>query len=253
MAPPSSTSPLDTVSSLRPRTIVRLFLLAVVAAVVAGLPAMPASAASFGSPVATPAPSGWNGFCGLLIGAAPVPGLTIALSGQPAVTKTVVRSDNANGSSDFQVTLQGAIPAQFTSADVLDCVWVDNNNNGQFNPGFGANAETMRAYSISNLAITGTGSNRTMVFELNVPGAAGKAVCDRAYGVNSSLVAANLTNTSAILAGQWMLFYSERACIQPLPPPEIDEVPVVALLLLTAAATGALALWMVRRRSVTVA
>jgi hypothetical protein len=244
--PPSSS--LDSLASLRTSSILRLFLIALVAFVVAGLPASTVSASTFGSPIATPAPSGWNAFCGLLIGAHPVPGLTIAPSGQPAVTKTVVRSDNANGSSDFQVTLQGAIPAQFTAADVLDCVWVDTNNNGQFNPGFGASAETMRAYSISNLAITGAGANRTMVFELNVPGAAGKAVCDRAYGVNSSLVAANLTNTSAILAGQWMLFYSDKACIQPPPPPEIDEAPIAAMLIVSAAATGAAGLWFLRRR-----
>jgi hypothetical protein len=239
---------LHSISTLRTRSIVRLFAVAAAAALVAASPASTAGAATFGSPIATPAPTGWPAFCGLLIGAAPVPGLTIALSGQPAVIKTVVRSDNPNGSSDFQVTLQGAIPAQFTAADVLDCVWIDNNNNGQFNPGFGASAETMRAYSISNLAITGSGSSRTMIFELNVPGAAGKAVCDRAYGVNSSLVAANLTNQSAILAGQWMLFYSERACIQPLPPVEISEAPLAAMLLVSAAATGIAGLWFIRRR-----
>jgi hypothetical protein len=220
------------------RRIVRPFL---AASLLALAWATPAAATSFGEPPATPGGAGYDALCAVLYTAGGLPTLT----GQPAVTKTVLRSDNANGSTDFKVVLTGAIPAQFSATDALDCLWIDGNNNGVFN----AFTETMKGYTVSNLVLGGSGATRTATFEANVPGAAGKTVCDRAYGANMSLVTANLGNSSAILAGQWMLFYSPNVCTGPTNPPVVPDSNLPVILSLTAALTGGAGLLFLRRRA----
>lgn len=211
-----------------------------IAAILAIATASPALAVPFGVQPASPAGVAFDGLCTVLnaVGGLPI------LGGQPAVTKTVVRSDNANGSSDFKVTLTGAIPAQFTTADALDCLWIDSNGNGTLN----FPSESIKGYTVSGIGISGSGSSRTATFELNLPGASGKAVCDRAYGANISMVTADLGNSSAILAGQWMAFYTGKVCTGPTNPPVVPETSMPVVLTMTGMLSGALVVFVLRRR-----
>jgi hypothetical protein len=198
-----------------------------------------ASATSFGSPPAAPVGVVFDGLCAGLNAAGGLP----PLSGQPPVTKTVLRSDNANSSSDFQVTLTGAIPAQFTTTNAIDCLWIDTNGDGLLN----LPAEAIKGYTVGGLAISGSGSTRTAVFEVNVPGAAGKSVCDRAYGTSLAATSSVFGSGSALISGQWLGYYSPKVCTPSGPPAVVPEVPVPALLGVTAALTG-LAVIKSRRR-----
>lgn len=195
-----------------------------------------AGADTFGLPAGTAGGTATNAACAALIT------LTSGPADQPVVAKSVVRSDRADGSSDFRITLTGAMPSTFSSAAVLDCTWIDVNGNGQFNP---LGGESMRSYTLGTLAIGGTGSNRTLEFEVNVPGAVGKQVCDRGFAASTGT---NMSSSSGILTG--LLVYSEKACTAASPPAEVPETRTVALLVLSGGLTGiaALGFGRVRRR-----
>ena len=223
------------------------------AGAVALAPLNSAEAATFGQPVATyygGTPT-WgplvNALCSGLVSLSSPSGTPIDTSYATPVTKTITRSDNANGSSDFMVVISGPIPASFTTVDVLDCVWIDTNNDGiQQIP-----AEPMRSYRKLAVPIAGSGANRTVTFELNVPAAVGKSVCDRAFGVSWSTMQSVLTSQSGIVAGSWMALYTPKVCSSPTPPPDIPEVSVSVLLTLTGVGTaGAFMMFNQRRRRV---
>jgi hypothetical protein len=186
----------------------------------------------------------FNTVCiGVLDGINPVTGRPIDLTDADPVTKTVVREDRSNGSSDFRVTLTGPIPATTIEADGYDCVWIDANTNGLRDPG-----ENVRAYLSSGLTVDGTGSTRSITFQLNVPGAAGKQVCNRGYGIDYGLLSSSAGSQSGIETGSWVYFYSGKVCTAPLVPPQVPETSQVVLLAITGVLTGGAILgW--RRRS----
>ena len=216
------------------RPIVAFSLLALVSAV-------PAAATSSEYPQASRGGPGYDAVCALLSAAQGLP----TLDGQPVVTKSVLRIDNTDGSADFKVVLTGAIPAEFTTTNVLDCAWIDGNNNGSFN----LFTERMKSYTVSDLVIAGSGATRTASFQFNVPGAAGKTVCGRTYGVSTTMSSANLGGNTAILAGEWMLLYSPNICTGPINPPVVPESSLPVILSLSAALTGGAALLFHRRRT----
>jgi hypothetical protein len=164
-------------------------------------------------------------------------------AGAGPVIKTIERSDNANGSSDFKVTLTGPIPTAFTGGLALDCVWIDTNANGSFDGG-----ETAKAYlSTTPITIGGIGALRTMIFQINVPAASGVQVCDRAFGGTASLLGSALTSTSGLASGSWAALYSGSVCSAPTPSPVVPEAPYVPMLLGSAGAMAAGVLYLSRR------
>ena len=222
---------------------------AAIAAVAVTLTAVPVTAtAVFTDPPAVYIGGAFGGVfntvcLGVLDGVNPVTGRTIDLTSADPVTKTVVREDRANGSSDFKVTLTGPIPATTTEVDGYDCVWIDSNTNGLRDVG-----ENVRAYLSSGLTVDGVGATRSVTFQLNVPGAAGKQVCNRGYGIDYGLLSSTAGSQSGFETGRWVYFYSNKVCIAPLPPAQVPEAARVALLGLSGAATGAAVLaW--RRRT----
>lgn len=230
--------------------IARFIRLATAAALLSAVPVGVAAAASFGEPQAAYVGSAFGGvfntLCtGVINGVNPITGNQINFNGANPVTKTVERSDNANGSSDFKVTLTGPIPATYLEADGYDCVWIDANNDGLLTPG-----ESMRSYLAGQLTITGTGASRSITFQLNVPNAVGKSVCNVGYGVNYTLLTSNASNQSGIETGNWLYFYSNKVCSTPVPPVEIPEAGSIILLGLTGTATAAIVLTSRRRRAI---
>jgi hypothetical protein len=228
--------------------------IAVIAGAVALAPLNAAEATSFGKPVATYFGSTpvvgplVNALCSGLVTLVNVVGTPINVSSSTAVTKTVTRSDNADGSTDFLVVIAGPIPASISSIDVLDCVWIDTNNDGVQQ----ILTEPMRSYRALGVPVAGTGTNRTVTFELNVPAAVGKPVCDRAFGVSWSTMQAALSNNSGIASGSWMALYTPKVCTAPSPPPDVPEVGLSVLLVVTGAVTGAAVLYVQRRRRLAV-
>jgi hypothetical protein len=200
------------------------------AAVYPSIPVVPAVGAIVGL-MANPA-------CGLLTNS------TLSFPpGAGPVTKTIERSDNANGSSDFKVTLTGVIPAAFTAGLALDCVWIDTNANGSLDTG-----ESAKAYlSTAAITIGGSGTARTMIFQLNVPAASGKQVCDRAFGGTATLLESALTSQSGLASGRWAVLYSGNVCVGPTPQPVVPEAPYVPMLLGSAGAMAAGMLCLSRR------
>jgi hypothetical protein len=222
---------------------------------VAIAPVNAAEAASFGLPVATyygnTAIVGplVNALCSGLVTLTNALGQPINTTAGTSVSKTVTRSDNPDGSTDFKVVIAGAIPATFTTIDALDCVWIDANNDG-----IQQLTEPMRSYRALGLAIAGTGANRTVSFELNVPAAVGKSVCDGAFGVSwNTMQNMLLTNPAGILSGSWLALYTPNACAAPTPPVDVPEVGVTVLLTLSGIATAAAVLEVQRRRRLAVA
>ena len=153
----------------------------------------------------------------------PVTGKPITVpSAAVAVTKSITRVDNNDGTATFSVTLTGPIPA-VTTIDVLDCVWIDVNGNGLFDQG-----ESMRAYEGNTATVQGTGSRRTVDFRLTVPNAAGRTVCDQAAGVNFSGLTGTISNQTGIESGSWIQALSPPVCSEggvPAVVPEASFVP----------------------------
>ncbi len=167
--------------------------------------------------------------------------------GAGPISKTVQRSDNANGSSDFKITLTGAIPSTFTSGLALDCVWIDTNSSGTID---GSEAASVYVSSVfSPIVIGGSGTSRTMIFQVNVPGAAGKQVCDRAFAGSIASVTSSLTNMSGLASGSWAAFYSTNVCSPATPDPVVPEAPIVPMLLGSAGAMAAGMLYLSSRRN----
>ena len=163
--------------------------------------------------------------------------------GAGPVVKTIERSDNTNGSSDLKVTLTGPIPAAFTAGLALDCVWIDTNANGRLDAG-----ESAKAYvSTTPIIIGGSGASRTMIFQINVPAASGKQVCDRAFGGTVAGVSGALTSVSGLASGSWAALYSGNVCSPPTPDPVVPEAPMVPLLLGSAGALTVGMLYLRRR------
>ena len=217
---------------------------------VALAPLNAAQAATFGKPVATyfggtpvfgPLV---NALCSGLASLANAAGTPINVSNSTSVTKTVTRSDNGDGSTDFMVVISGPIPATFTSIDVLDCVWIDTNNDGIQQ----ILTEPMRSYRALGVPVAGTGANRTMTFELNVPSAVGQSVCDRAFGVSWSTMQGMLSNPAGIAGGSWLALYTPKSCAAPAPPPQVPEISRSVLLTISGLLTGAAVLYLRRRR-----
>ena len=226
-----------------------------IAAAVALAPLNAAEAATFGLPVATQfttpvvAPL-VNALCSGLLTLTNAAGQSIDVSNSSAVTKVVTRSDNANGSADFKVVITGPIPATFATVDLLDCVWIDTNNDSLQQIG----TEPMMSYRALGLTIQGTGPSRSVSFELNVPSAVGKSVCDRAFGVSWSSMQTMLTsNPAGIITGTWMVGYTPKACSGPTPPADVPEVGLSVVLTLSGLVTGAAVLLVQRRRRLTAA
>jgi hypothetical protein len=226
------------------------------AGAVALTPLVPAEASTFGKPVATYFGNTpvfgplVNVLCSGLVTLANAAGTPINTTASTSVTKTVTRSDNADGSTDLMVVIAGNIPSTFTSIDVLDCVWVDTNNDGVQQ----VLSEPMRSYRALAVPIAGTGSNRTVTFELNVPAAVGASVCDRAFGVSWTTMQGLLTNPAGIAAGSWLALYTPKACAAPTPPANVPEVGISVLLTLTGIGTaGAFLIYTHRHRRLKVA
>ena len=178
-----------------------------------------------------------------------LPNATIGLaSGAGPVTKTIERSDNSNGSTDFKVTLTGAIPALFLAGYALDCVWIDTNTNGLLDIG-----ETTSAYlTTTPIGVGGSGPTRTMIFQLNVPAASGKQVCDRAFGGSIANITSAATSTSGLANGSWASLYSGNVCSAPTPEPVVPEAPLVPMLLGSAGALAAGISYLSRRKRIAV-
>ncbi len=197
-----------------------------------------ASASTFISPVGVYTGPGLGGvnnvFCqAIMFGINPLTGNPINMTAANPISKSVTRVDNANGSSDFEVTLLGDLPSSYLVADGYDCVWVDTNGDGLFTPG-----EAMRPYVSPGVAISGVAPNRKIVFQVNVPNAAGKAVCDKGSGINYTLLTSSAGTASGIETGSWLYFYSQTVCNQPPPSPVVPEVPYVPLFAAVAGLLG---------------
>jgi hypothetical protein len=209
-----------------------------------------AEAATFGKPPATYFGSTpvfgplVNALCSGLVSLTNAAGTPINTTNGTSVTKTLTRSDNADGSTDFMVVISGPIPATFTSIDVLDCVWIDTNNDGVQQ----ILTEPMRSYRALGVPIAGSGTTRTVTFELNVPAAVGKTVCDRGFGVSWSGMQSLLTDPSGIATGSWLKLFTPKVCAGPTPPSDVPEVGLSVLLVLSGVLTGAAVLHHQRRR-----
>jgi hypothetical protein len=217
---------------------------------VALAPVNAAEAATFGKPPAiyfgnTPVFGPLvNALCSGLVVLANAAGTPINISSGTAVTKTVTRSDNADGSTDFMVVVAGSIPATFASIDVLDCVWIDTNNDGVQQ----ILTEPMRSYRALGVPIAGAGANRSVTYELNVPAAVGKPVCDRVFGLGWSSMQGLLSNPSGIADGSWLVLFTPKVCAGPTPPSDVPEVGLSVLLTVSGVLTGAAVLHHQRRR-----
>jgi hypothetical protein len=106
----------------------------------------------------------------------------------------------------------------------------------------------MRSYRALGIPIAGTGANRAVTFEFNVPAAVGRSVCDRAFGVSWSTMQGMLSNPSGIAGGSWLALYTPKVCAGPTPPSDVPEVRASVLLTLSAGLTGAAVLYHQRRR-----
>jgi GEVED domain len=174
----------------------------------------------------------------------PVTGNPITIpAAATTVRKSVTRVDNADGTATFSVTLVGAIPTATTSVDVLDCVWIDVNGNGTFDQG-----ESVRAYEASAAVVAGTGANRTIDFQLTVPNAAGRSVCNRATGVNFAGLTGTITNQAGIEAGTWIQAQSNIVCSDFGVPVVVPEAPAAASLLASALGGIGVGWFFMRRR-----
>ena len=225
------------------RRYIRSMIAMAIATVVAVMVATPgvASAAPYTSPVGVYTGPGLGGvnnvFCqAILFGINPLTGQAINMTAANPITKTVTRSDNPNGSSDFEVVLSGDIPASFSVSDGYDCLWIDTNGDGAFTPG-----ESMRPYVAPGVSIVGSSPNRSITFQVNVPGAAGKTVCDIGSGINYTLLTSLAGSNSGIQTGSWLYFYSQTVCSSGGPSPVIPEVPLVPLLAIVVAVVGVVA------------
>jgi hypothetical protein len=177
----------------------------------------------------------------------PVTGKPITIpSTAVAVTKSITRVDNNDGTATFSVTLTGPIPAAVTTIDVLDCVWIDVNGNGLFDQG-----ESMRAYEGNAATVQGTGSNRTVDFKLTVPNAAGRTVCDMAGGVNFSGLTGTIANQAGIESGSWLQAISPSVCSESGVPAVVPEAAFVPSLLASAFAGLGVGWFAMRRRRLT--
>ncbi len=226
-----------------------LIAVATTVSVLATTPGL-ASAASYTSPVAVYTGPGLGGvnnvFCqAILFGINPLTGQAINFTAANPIIKTVTRSDNPNGSSDFEVVLAGDIPTSFSVSDGYDCLWIDLNGDGLFTPG-----ESMRPYVAPGVTIVGASPNRSITFQVNVPGAVGKTVCDIGSGINYTLLTSLAGSNSGIQTGSWLYFYSQTVCSVGAPDPVIPEVPLVPLLAAVAGVVGVVA---VRHRGINLA
>ena len=197
-----------------------------------------------------PAPPRINPVCIGLVTANrlnPVTGSPITIpSAAVAVTKSITRADNNDGTATFSVTLTGPIPAAVTTIDVLDCVWIDVNGNGLFDQG-----ESMRAYEGNAATVQGTGSRRTVDFKLTVPNAAGRTVCDQAAGVNFSGLMGTITGQTGIESGSWIQAISPTVCSDSGVPAVVPEATFVPSLLASALGGLGLGWFSMRRRRLT--
>jgi hypothetical protein len=174
----------------------------------------------------------------------PVTGNPIAIpSAAVAVTKSMTRVDNNDGTATFSVILTGPIPAAVTTIDVLDCVWVDVNGNGLFDQG-----ESMRAYEGTAAAVQGTGNTRTVGFTLTVPNAVGRTVCDMAAGVNFAGLAGTITGQAGIESGSWIRAISNSVCSDGGVPAVVPEASFVPSLLVSALGGLGVGWFAMRRR-----
>ncbi len=174
----------------------------------------------------------------------PVTGNSITIpAAAVAVTKTITRVDNNDGTATFSVTLTGPIPAAVATIDVLDCVWIDMNGNALFDPG-----ESMRAYEASAAAVQGIGSRRTVDFKLTVPSAAGRTVCDMAAGVNFAGLTGTISSQTSIESGSWIQAISNSVCSDSGVPAVVPEVTFVPSLLASALAGLGIGWFAMRRR-----
>lgn len=167
----------------------------------------------------------------------------------PVVVKTVRRVDNNDGSATLEVTVTGDVPATFTTAGVLDCVWIDKNNDGirdvNINPTIN---EPALSYLAGSVPITGVSPSRSVQILLTVPGGAGKWICDRAAGASFDVTSATTGQMSALITGVGLLFLSNKVCIGPPPDTVVPESSLVPALAATGLLTLGLALLWHRRR-----
>jgi hypothetical protein len=168
----------------------------------------------------------------------------------PTVTKTVSRFDKPNGNTVLTIALEGAIPQQLTTTDLLDCIWVDDDFDGRLDDN-----EHVMSFVRSDAPITGNSPARRIDFYALVLGVNGKQICNKAFGVDfpamSSARAEAEASGGSLAAAPWMELQTPSVCSSLTPPPEIPEVPAAPLLLLTFAATIAGARSTRRRRELT--
>jgi hypothetical protein len=152
------------------------------------------------------------------------------------IAKYIVgRQDNPDGSATLTVKLWGSLATLAWQAPVLDCLWIDTDGDGlraANEPAIGALVEGLVVTADDR--INGRG-----YFSVRLPGAANLTVCDQAYGVRSGEALPGNADSA-----QWR-FTSQRICSSPLPPVEVPESGLVALLGVTGALTATLLL---RRR-----
>ncbi len=168
-----------------------------------------------------------------------VPAAAVALS------KSITRVDNNDGTATFAITLTGPIPAAVTTLDLLDCVWIDVNGNGLFDQG-----ESMRAYEGDKATVQGTGSRRTVDFTLTVPSAAGRTVCDVAAGISFSGLTGTIGSQAGIESGSWIQAISNSVCSDGGVPVVVPEATFVPALLASALGGLGIGWFVVRRRGV---
>jgi GEVED domain len=174
----------------------------------------------------------------------PITGKPITIpSAVVAVTKSITRVDNNDGTATFAITLTGPIPAAVTTIDVFDCVWIDVNGNGLFDQG-----ESMRAYEGDKATVQGAGSRRTVDFTLTVPNAAGRTVCDQAAGVNFSGLTGTITSQTGIESGSWIQAITPSVCSEGGAPAVVPEATFVPSLLASALAGLGIGWFAMRRR-----
>jgi hypothetical protein len=224
---------------------------------------MSASATNFNDPTATPTSGGATAeWCAHDSNGDDSNGDDSAGDDSADLMQHVQRFDQPDGSSQLRIFIEGPIDPEITRADGHVCLWIDSTPNGIHDP-----VELLLSYVARDLEVTGSFPDRKIVFQLNVPGAAGRTICSQASGTDASEVRStsrdevgrddsgrddsgtdDLGTDDSGTDDSGTDLLTKLVCSAGAPIPQIPEVPVTILLTLTGALTASAAIAVPLRR-----